>query len=415
MGILQRAGEWLQRNGYYRMAGLISSWGPTKSGITVDEYKALTCSVVWACTNNIASVLGSLPIHVFEGDGENATLAKRSPYWPILHGRVSPTMSSGAFVDSLTRHVLIWGDAFGRKVYRSGTGELVGVYLIEPDRMILEVDDAGEVHYSIRQKTGSPKSLDPDEVFHLRGPSFDGIRGYRIAQLAAESVGLYLSAEAYSATFFAGGGRLPGVLEYSGRFKTEQDFAAYREAFESTYAVQGGVHKTMILENGIKFTPLGVKPQEMQLVEARAFLVSEICRWFNLSPVMVGDLSRANFSNVEQLSLDAVKYSYGAWIKRWEDAINLQLIAEPGQYFAKMNLDALLRGDFESRMRGYSTALQNGMLSINEVRSLENRNPIKGGDDHHIQLNMQSLPGGTPTAGQMAALYKIGGAKGDGK
>ena len=413
MNILQRAGEWLARNGYYRMASLVSTWAPTKSGVTVDEYKALACSVVWACVNNISSVLGSLPIHVFEGTGENATLARRSPYWPVLHGRVSPTMSSGAFVDTLTRHVLIWGDAFGRKVLRSGTGELIGVHLITPDRMILEVDDAGAIRYSVHSKTGAPQAIPPEEVFHLRGPSFDGVRGYRIAQLAAESIGLYLSAEAYSAIFFAGGGRLPGVLEYAGRFKTQADFEQYREAFESTYAVDGGIHKTMILENGVKFTPLGVKPEEMQLVEVRAFLVSEICRWFNLSPVMVGDLSRANFSNVEQLSLDAVKYSYGAWIKRWEDAINLQLIAEPDRYFAKFNLDALLRGDFESRMRGYATALQNGVRSINEVRALENLNPIEGGDDHYIQLNMQSLPGGVPTAGQLAAIVKVGGAKGE--
>jgi HK97 family phage portal protein len=411
MKILTKAADWLQRNGYFRMASLMSTWAPTKSGVTVDEYKALTCSVIWACVNNISSVIGSLPIHVFEGDGSESKLATKSPLWPILHGRVNSSMSSGAFVDTLTRHVLIWGDAFAQKVYASGTDTLIGLYPITPNNMIVEVDERGEIVYTRVDRLGARHPMPAREVFHLRGPSFDGVRGYRIAQLAAESIGVYLSAEAYSAMFFAGGGRLPGVLEYAGRFKTKEEFDAYREAFESTYSGQGGVHKTMILESGVKFTALGVKPQEMQLVEVRAFLVSELCRWFNLSPVMVGDLSRANFSNVEQLSLDAVKFSYGSWIKRWEDAFALHLVDNPRE-FTKMNLDALLRGDFESRMRGYATCLQNGVRSINEVRALENLNPIEGGDSHHIQLNMQSLPGGEPTTGQLAALYKIGGPKG---
>jgi HK97 family phage portal protein len=151
--------------------------------------------------------------------------------------------------------------------------------------------------------------------------------------------------------------------------------------------------------------------KDSQMLESRQFTVQEICRWFQVSPHLVADLSHATFSNIENLAQQFVTFTLYGWLKRWEENLWRCVLTpkeqEQGYYF-QHNLNALQRGNFQARMAGYSTALQNGFMSQNEVRNLEDLNPFEGGDDYHIQLNMQTLPGGEPTASQQAALTKIG-------
>ena len=196
------------------------------------------------------------------------------------------------------------------------------------------------------------------------------------------------------ARFFANGGRVPYLLEHAQKFKNDADFDKFRDDWEKTYQQ---AHKAPILENGLSYKQIGLSMADSQMLETRLFDIHEICRWFLVSPHLVGDLSRATFSNIEQLALEFVKMTLSAWITRWEQEL-WRCVLTPEEktqgYFFKHNLNALLRGDFQSRMTGYATMLQNGVASVDDVRDLEdwNRLPDGIGEDYHIQLNMQPLP-----------------------
>jgi HK97 family phage portal protein len=258
------------------------------------------------------------------------------------------------------------------------------------------------------EKTYTVQRGKPHDLLHIRGLGWDGLRGYSVITMARQSIGTAISAERNVARFYANGGRVPYVLKMDKPFKNDQDFEKFRADWEKVYAEP---HRAPMLENGMDYKQIGLNATDAQLLETRLFHIHEICRWFLVSPHLVGDLSRATFSNIEQLALEFVKMTLSAWLTRWEQEL-WRCVLTPEEkaagYFWRHNLNALLRGDFQSRMSGYATMLQNGIASVNEVRDLEDWNPTDGGDDHHIQLNMQTLPGGVPTTSQSAALIRLG-------
>jgi HK97 family phage portal protein len=224
---------------------------------------------------------------------------------------------------------------------------------------------------------------------------FDGVRGYNVIQVGRNSMGSAIAGEKNLAAFWASGGRTPYHLEHPTRFRNDQDFAKFRKDWKETYA---DPHNAPILENGMLYKQDGVSMRDAQGIENRAFTVPEICRWFSVSPHLVADLSRATFSNIEHLALEFVKLTLSPWIARWEQEFKRCVLTaeERAQgYYLKYNVNALLRGDFQTRMSGYATELQNGIASIDEVRDLEDWNPLPdgAGAHHHIQLNMTTLPG----------------------
>jgi HK97 family phage portal protein len=402
--------EWLLRNGYPRLASTAMSWGPTRSGATVNEKTALLCSTVWACTRLIAGCLENMPAHVYRGTEDNAEKEPGHWLYPLVHDQVNDDLSAGAWRNIMQGHALIWGNGYSQIVRRSGSEEILGFHVLTPDTMRVEVTD-GRKEYVFKPSVGTEIRYKPRDIFHLRGESFDGIMGYSLAKMAAESIGIAMSAELFAAMFYGAGGRVPGTLEYPGRFKNQQEFDEYRGKFDEVYSGQQGFHKTMILESGMKWSALGVKPQEMQFVETRSWMVSEICRWFGVSPHLVGDLSRATFSNIEHLAIEFVNYCIGFWQKRWVEQYNLKCIPRGERdLFIRFDSSRLTRGDFPTRMAGYASGLQNGVFSVNEVRALEGKNPIEGGDIHRVQLNMQDIL--APPPAQIAAgPEQIGGTQ----
>ncbi|HJY91597.1 MAG TPA: phage portal protein, partial [Candidatus Acidoferrum sp.] len=302
-----------------------------------------------------------------------------------------------------------------RIVRRSGTGTALELHPLLPTQVLpdREKDGAKRLIYVVKDGNDPDKTYTvtpgkPHDILHIRGIGFDGTRGYSVVTMARQSIGTAIGAERNVARFYAQGGRVPYVLEMASKFKNDTDFDKFRADWERTYAEP---HRAPILENGITYKQIGLNAADAQLLETRLFHIHEICRWFLVSPHLVGDLSRATFSNIEQLALEFVKMTLSTWLTRWEQEL-WRCVLTPDEkaqgYFFKHNLNSLLRGDFVSRMAGYSTMLQNGIASVNEVRDLEDWNPIDGGDDHHIQLNMQSLPGGTPLTSQAAQLVRLG-------
>jgi len=180
------------------------------------------------------------------------------------------------------------------------------------------------------------------------------------------------------------------VLEHPGTIKDPQ---RVRESWQSTFGGSGNANKIAVLEEGMKYTPIGISPEQAQFLETRKFQINEIARIFRVPPHMVGDLEKSSFSNIEQQSLEFVKYTLDPWVIRWEQSLMRALLAqeEKNEYFVKFNLEGLLRGDYQSRMNGYAIARQNGWMSANDIRELENQDRIpaeEGGDLYLINGNM---------------------------
>ena len=240
---------------------------------------------------------------------------------------------------------------------------------------------------------GVTVNLPPSDVLHIPGLGFDGLVGYSPIAMAKNAIGMAIACEEYGAKFFANGAAPGGVLEHPGTIKDPQ---RVRESWQSTFGGSGNANKIAVLEEGMKYTPIGISPEQAQFLETRKFQVNEIARIFRVPPHMVGDLEKSSFSNIEQQSLEFVKYTLDPWVIRWEQTIHRSLLLpdEKSQYFVKFNLEGLLRGDYQSRMNGYAIGRQNGWMSANDIRELENLDRIpaeEGGDLYLINGNMLPL------------------------
>ncbi len=258
----------------------------------------------------------------------------------------------------------------------------------------------GELIYSYRRDfeescanpTSATVTLRRDEVLHIPGLGFDGLIGYSPIAMAKNAIGMSLATEEYGASFFANGANPGGVLEHPGVIK---DIQRVKDSWNAAYRGSGNAHRVAVLEEGMAFKSIGIPPEQAQFLETRKFQINEIARIFRVPPHMVGDLEKSSFSNIEQQSLEFVKYTLDPWVIRWEQALRQSLIlpSEKPWLFVKFNLDGLLRGDYQSRMTGYATARQNGWLSANDIRELEdmNRIPAEAGGDLYL-VNGNLLP-----------------------
>jgi HK97 family phage portal protein len=404
-----------------RMA--LGGGGPVWSGETVSEVSALNNSVVFACTRIIAETSASLPLFLMRRTSEGRFPADNKALYYVLHDEPNEDMSDMEWREATTARCVLRGNAYGLITRRPLTGECIGIYPLDsvnPDkdkqnRLIYEVPKQNGVD----NKTYVVEPNKPHDIFHLRGLGFDGIKGCSVIGMARQSIGTAISAEKYAAKFYAAGGRVPYVIEMAQRFRSDEDFAKWRADWNNFYGSSDNYHQAVVMEPGMTYKQIGLAPDDSQFLETRQFGIPEVCRWFRISPHLVGDLSRATFSNIEHLAIEFVTQTLMAWLVRWEKAIYRCLLtpAEKSRgLYAKHNVNALLRGDFASRMAGYSTALQNGIYNRDEVRDLEDRNPLPGdaGKSYTIQLNMQTLPGtGEPTAAERAALAKTEETEGD--
>ena len=380
--------------------------GATTSGKYVTEQSAMQITAVYSCVRILSEAVASLPLQFYRytetGGKEKAT---DKPLYFLLHDEPNPEMTSFVFRETLMTHLLLWGNAYAQ-IIRNGKGEVVALYPLMPDRMKVDRDERGKLYYeytvyqsddvSGRKKTdrvGKTVKLTPYDVMHIPGLGFDGLVGYSPIAMAKNAIGLAIAAEEYGSTFFANGGRPSGVLEMPGTLKNPDNV---RESWQRAYGGSGNANRIVVLEEGMKYSPIAIPPEQAQFLETRKFQIDEIARIFRVPPHMVGDLDKSSFSNIEQQSLEFVKYTLDPWVCRWEQAMAKALLypEEKKIYFFKFNVDGLLRGDYESRMNGYSTARQNGWMSANDIRELENLDRIPaelGGDLYLINGNMTKL------------------------
>lgn len=373
--------------------------GGSTSGKKVNERSAMQMTAVYACVRILSESIASLPVHLYQYESEgNKAKAVKHPLYRILHDEPNPEMTSFVFRETLMTHLLLWGNAYSQ-IIRNGKGEVIGLYPLMPNRMTVDRDSNGQIIYQYQMQdsdahTGKSGSvtLRPSEVLHVPGLGFDGLVGYSPIAMAKNAIGLSIATEEYGAKFFANGATPGGILEFPGTVKNPESI---RESWNKGFS-GSNAHKVAILEEGMKYTPISISPEQAQFLETRKFQIDEIARIFRVPPHMVGDLEKSSFSNIEQQSLEFVKYTLEPWIIRWEQSLNRALLTEKEKpdYFVKFNVDGLLRGDYQSRMNGYATARQNGWMSANDIRELECLDripPELGGDLYLINGNMTRL------------------------
>ena len=373
--------------------------GQSNSGKPVNERSAMQMSAGYACVRILSEAIAGLPVHLYQyRDDGSKEKALKHPLYRILHDEPNLEMTSFVFRETLMTHLLLWGNAYAQ-IIRNGKGEVVALYPLMPNRMTVDRDNMGHLYYQYQVQDSDAQTmkdgtviLKPSDVLHIPGLGFDGLVGYSPIAMAKNAIGMAIACEEYGAKFFANGATPGGLLEYPGTVKNPD---AIRESWNKGFSGNNS-HKIAVLEDGMKYTPISISPEQAQFLETRKFQIDEIARIFRVPPHMVGDLEKSSFSNIEQQSLEFVKYTLEPWIVRWEQSINRALLSdtEKADYFVKFNVDGLLRGDYQSRMNGYAVGRQNGWMSANDIRELENLDRIPaelGGDLYLVNGNMLPL------------------------
>ena len=391
-------------------SGYSFMFGRSAAGQAVNERSAMQMSAVYACVRILAESIASLPLHFYQyNDAGGKEKAINHPLYWLLHDEPNPEMSSFSFRETLMTHLLLWGNAYAQ-IIRNGRGEVIALYPLMPDRMTVDRDARGRIYYEYTRSDSDANTLgkkssvilSPEDVFHIPGLGFDGLVGYSPIAMAKQAIGMGLACDEYGAAFYQNGAQPGGVLEHPNVVK---DPKRVRESWNAIYQGSRNAHRIAVLEEGMTYKPITISPEQAQFLETRKFQIDEIARIFRVPPHMIGDLEKSSFSNIEQQSLEFVKYTLAPWISRWEQAIqrSLLLMSERTRYFARFNVEGLLRGDYQSRMNGYAVARQNGWMSANDIRELESLDMIpdeQGGNLYLINGNMTKLEDAGLFAGQ---------------
>ena len=367
-------------------------FGLSGSGKAVNAGTAIQLSTVYACVRVISETVASLPLGVYEASDEGSRKATEHPLYRLLHDEPNSEMTSFVLREVMLAHLLLWGNSYCQ-IIRTGRNSITGLYPLLPDRMTVDRDKDGRLTYTYTTGSGQPVTLAPEEVLHIPGLGFDGIMGYSPIALEKNAIGLGIASEEYGSKFFSNGARPSGILTHPNTVKNPK---ALRESWNAAYGGSYNSNRVAILEEGMRFEPIAIPNNEAQFLETRKFQVDEICRIFRVPPHLVGDLEHATFSNIEHQSIDFAVHTIRPWLVRIEQSMNRALFSEQekGRFYAQFNMDGLMRGDYKSRMEGYAIARQNGWMSANDIRALENQNPIpasEGGDAYLVNGNMIAI------------------------
>lgn len=375
---------------------LLSSRGmgfETATGKKVTVRNSLQVSAVFACQRILAEGVASLPLILYRKLERGKARATNHRLFDILHTLPNPELTSYDLWELVTSHTVLWGNGY-LEIQRDQGGRVMALWPLRPDRVDVQRGWDGQLYYVVT--IGDPLEHNPEmavlparNVMHIRGLGYDGVKGLSVVGLARQSIGLAMATEEFGARFFGNGARPGAVLEHPGKLSDMAE-KRLRKSWDIQHQGLENAHRVAILEEGMILHEVGIPPEDAQFLETRKFQVTEIARWFRVPPHMVADLERATFSNIEHLGLEFVIYTLGPWLVRIEQVIGRDLLmpAERKQYFAEHLITALLRGDVKSRYEAYSQGRQNGWLSANDIREMENMNPVEGGDVYLVPLNM---------------------------
>lgn len=364
----------------------------TTSGVNVSPESAMRHTTVLICVRVLAESVASLPCILYkrraDGGKDRAT---DHPLYKVLHDKANSWNTSFEYFEGSMTNLATRGNGYAY-VERNNKGQTVGLIPLFPDGVTITQASDWSPRYEATMPDNQKQKLSTSEMHHVRGPLPRGYYGRSIINLARESIGLGLATEKFGSSLFENGAKPSGVLTHLKNLSTPaQD--RLKQQFLDRHSGLDNAHKPLILEEGMTWTALSINPDDAQFLETRKFQRSEIAGIFRVPAHFVNDMENATFSNIEHQSIDFVMHSLRPWLKRFEQAMNRDLLtdSERGTYFVEFLIDDLLRGDFFTRMQGYALQIQNRLATPNELRIKENQNPIAGGDKL-VETNNISAP-----------------------
>ena len=354
---------------------------------TIDNDKALTLTAVWCAIRLLSESVSSLPCSVYtkQPNGDKVEDPKNRIY-DLIKYRPNRYQNKITFFEYIMMSICTDGNSYVQ-IVRDGSGRPSQLIPISPDTVDVVIND-GELFYQI----DSVGILDSADVLHFKTLTDNGIDGISPIDQCKKALSWAINLEEYGDTFFKNGAKPSSVLS-TDRALSEQAIERLKNSFSNTYAKLKNSNSTIILEEGLSFTPISISPEQAQFLSSRQFSIEEVARIFNIPPHMLKDLSKSSFNNIEMQSQEFVTYTLMPYITRIENEMNYKLFRsnDVGKTFIEFNVNGLLRGDVKTRNEAYKTAITNGYMSINEVRQKENLNSIEGGDKHFMQLNMTTI------------------------
>lgn len=382
------------------------------SAIAVNEQTAMRMTAVFSCVKLISETIGTIPLNLMVTNGTERKIAVNHPLYSLLRNKPNPDMNITQLKEAIASSMLLHGEGFIQKVITQ-SGKVLELCFLYPQN-VTKLRQNGQIVYKYTPYSAYPLSassksvtLSQQEVVNIPYFTLDGINGISPITYCRESVQLGLIAEQHANLFYQNGGKPSGVIEVP-QTLTDDAYNRMKNGFNDAY---GGMNsfKTAVLEGGSKYQVIPISAKDAQFIETRKFQISEIARIFRVPPHMIGDLDKATFSNIEQQSIEFAKYTIAPLAAKIEAALNACLLSDTeisqGYYF-KFNLDALMRGDLQSRYTAYATARQWGWMSINDIRHLEDMNPIDGGDTYLQPLNMVDTNNPNLTKGDIPSATK---------
>jgi len=403
-GFLTRALRGLERRTddtpllQWARGALVSIAGTT--GRIVTEQTALSVGPVYACVRILAETLGSMALDLYARTSVGKVKDIDKPLYWILHDLPNPEVTSYEFRNALMGHLILWGNAYA-EIQRDDTGQVIGLWPLLPNRMQrIDRDEHQRLRYWYRLPNGQglvlygPAPGKPSQIFHLRGLAFDAIRGYSPMRLLRDSVGLTQALEEFGSRFFGNSALPGGILQAKGKLSDKQ-VDTLKQRWEEAHRGLTQAHRVAILEEGYTWQQLSVNPDNAQFIQARTYQLRDVARIFRISPHLLQDLERATFANIEQLSIEFIRYTMKPWMTNWEQAIARDIIGVRNlqTHFAKFDPSELLQGDLRSMMAAFSQAVQWGIYSPDDVREKLGDNPRLDGAGGKYLTPMNMVPG----------------------
>lgn len=363
---------------------------PNASGVTVNEKTALGMPAVWRAVNLIAGTAASLPLHAYRtnddvrlpvGDGAQAARLLANPH---------PDLTKFEMWELVYSHMLLWGNAY-LLVLRNQGREIRELWPIHPSRVRVGRDSAGVKWYEVDGEDGKPGLAYSDsQILHIPGFGYDGVCGVSPIRLAAQGIGMALAAEEFGAKLFGSGSLMSGILQTEQRLNPDQA-EKIKTRWKAKMAGLQGAHDVAVLDSGIKFQQLSIPPGDAQFIESRRFQIAEIARIFGIPPHMLADTEKSTSwgTGIEQQSIGFVVYTLRPWLTRVEQRVSRLL--QPSAVYARYAVEGLLRGDSQQRAAFYQQMWNIGVFSTNDIRKLEDFEPVEGGDVRYRPLNMGEL------------------------
>lgn len=385
----------------------------SKVGIHINAKNALQTTAVFACVRLLSESIASLPLFLYRKTETGKVKAFDESLYGVLHDVPNPETDSFQFWQAFVANMLIYGRGYA-EVVRNNAGQVVEMWNITtPYVRVQRNSETNELEYVVTPSGKEQFILRKDQIFRVDWFSMDALNAFRPLELAQNAIGLGEAAEEFAANYFKNGANVGGIIEYP-EVLSDTDLEQYKKDIHKEYTGLSQSARLLFLEQGAKFQKVSNTPEESQMLETRKFQVEEVARFYNVPLHMIGDLDHATFSNIEQMSLNYVIYTLRSYLVRIERAIIAQLLTQFDRQmlFPKFSIEGLLRGDYKSRMDGYAVARQNGWMSANDIRELEDMDRIPaelGGDAYLANGNLRSLEQLMKASAESTKSAKSGG------